>query len=77
MGQKGDSEVKEFLIVKLEWHAWGTDIVTVDVYVDKEVDADELEKNEGELERKLGEGCLMQSIRTGLITTRYQPVNLV
>ena len=39
----------------------------MDVYVDKEVDADELEKNEGELERKLGEVSLTQSRATGLI----------
>ena len=37
MGRQGDSQVEEFLILKVKWDAWGTYIVVVDVDGDKEV----------------------------------------
>ena len=65
--------------IPLEWVAQETDIVVVDVDVDKYIDVyvDKLERKVGELERNLGEFNLTQSSETGLITTQDHMVGLV
>ena len=54
--------------IPFEYNSLGTDIAVVYLY--------EIEMNVGKLERKLGEGNVKLSITTGLIITRYQPVDL-
>ena len=78
MGKKVYSLAKEFLISKLKWGAPGTDIVVVDLDIDKElgVYVDELESKIGEFDIKIGEFCLTQSNATVLITTWHNPLDL-